>query len=153
MHELRAVCGAFLVAVLTCDLTFDLAVWRAPPGDPIALDRALGNMTHYYRRITANGSLLARSVTIVMTAMLVSLVHELVSGPKAVGLVRFAAESSLAVGPIALAVLRTFPRAHRLATGEGDAATRVEIARSIARDHAVALPAMLGYVVFRLARF
>lgn len=152
ISALQAACGAFLVAVLTCDLTFDLRVWRAPPGDAAARDHALEAMTQYYRRITAAGSLLAGSVAVAMMEMLASLGYDLVSGPKPGGLMRLALESSLAAGPIVLARVRTFPRARRLALGEGDAAIRVELARSIARDHAVALPAMLAYVLIQLAR-
>jgi len=152
MPEIRAVCGAFLIAVLTCDLTFDLPVWRALPGDPIARERALGVMTQYYRHVTARGSPFSTGVALVMLGLLASLTYELVSGPKADGLARFLAESSLAVGPIALALIRTFPCARRLATGEGDVTTRTELARAIARDHAAALPAMIIYVVSQVAR-
>jgi hypothetical protein len=150
MLEFRAVCGAFLVAVLICDLTFDFPVWRSSPGDPIALGGALDDMTSCYRRITARGSLLAAGVTLVMTAMLSALGYELLSRLATSGLTRSTVESSLAVGPISLAMIRTFPRARRLATGGGDAATRTEIARSIARDHAVCLPSMFAYVVTQL---
>ena len=148
---LRVAGGAFLIAVLTCDLTFDLPVWRARGRDSIGRDRALDAMTEYYRRITARGSLLSISVTVVMLGILASLCHELVTAPRT-GLARFAIEGSLAAGPILLAGIRTFPCARRLAAGEGDAATRTEAARSIARDHALALPAMLAFVLTELAR-
>jgi hypothetical protein len=107
-------------------------------------------MTRYYRRITAKGSLFATAVSLVMLGMLASIGYELVSRPKA-GPVRFVLESSLAAGPIVLAVLRTFPHARRFATGGGDVTARAELARCIARDHIVALPAMLTYVVMQLA--
>jgi hypothetical protein len=151
MAELRAVCGAFLIAVLMCDLTFDLPIWRAPKGDPIARDHALTAMTLYYRRITARGSLLATSVALVMLCMLTSVGYELLCASKG-HLARFAVESSLAVGPIVLATMRTFPCARRLATGEGNVAARTKLASAIARDHGVALPAMLVYVATQLAR-
>jgi hypothetical protein len=150
MPALRVACGAFLIAVLVCDLTFDLAVFRAPSGDPVALDRALGAMTQYYGRITARGSLFATSVALVMAGLLVSLGCEAFFGPPGYGLARFALENSLAVGSIAIAVLRTFPRARRL--GEGDLAARVDRARSIARDHLLVLPLMLAYVSIQLSR-
>lgn len=152
MPELRAVGAAFLIAVLMCDLSFDLPLWRAPPSDPVGLGHALDAMTQYYRRITAKGSLLAPCVSVVMMGMFASLGYELLSGTKT-GLARFTVENSLAVGPIVLAVTRTFPHARGLATGEGDTPARTKLARAIARDHAVALPSMLTYVVIQLARF
>lgn len=150
MPALRVACGAFLIAVLVCDLTFDLAVFRAPSGDPAALDRALGTMTQYYGRITAHGSLFAKSVALVMAGLFANLGCEVILAPPAYGLARFALENSLAVGSMAVAVLRTFPRARRL--GEGDLAVRVELARSIARDHLLVLPVMLAYVSIQLYR-
>jgi hypothetical protein len=149
MPGLRVACGAFLVAVLLCDLTFDLPVYRARSGDP-ALDRALGAMTAYYGRITQKGGLFATSVALVMATLLGSLGYELAFGSPAYGVARFVLESSLAVGPIAVAGLRTFPNARRL--GEGDPTTRAELGRAIARDHLVLLPVMLVYVSIQLWR-
>lgn len=150
MPGLRIACGAFLVAVLVCDLSFDLLVWRAPRGNQVALDRALAAMTAYYVRITEHGALLATSVALVMAALLGSIAYDAIFRQLTEGVTRFALESSLAVGPIAVAALRTFPRARRL--GDGDSATRAELARAIARDHMVLLPAMLVYVGIQLFR-
>ena len=144
MPGLRVACGAFLVAVLACDLTFDLPFWRAPRGDQVALDRALSAMTTYYARVTQPGSLFATSVALAMAALLASLVHDAFLRSPVHGIARFALESSLAVAPIAVAILRTLPRARRLV--EGDPASRPELARAIARDHIVLLPMMLVYV-------
>ena len=107
-------------------------------------------MTAYYGRITEKGGLLATSVALVMATLLGSLGYELAFGSPPYGVVRFVLESSLAVGPIAVAGLRTFPNARRL--GEGDPTTRAELARAIARDHLVLLPVMLVYVSIQLWR-
>jgi hypothetical protein len=150
MPALRVACGAFLVAVLVCDLSFDLLVFRTPSGDPVALDRALGAVTEYYARVTQKGSLLAASVALVMATLLGSLGYEWLRGPPAYGVARFVLESALVIAPITVASLRTFPNARRL--GQGDLRTRAELARAIARDHLVLLPVMLVYVSIQLCR-
>jgi hypothetical protein len=148
---LRAACGAVLVAVLVCDLTFDLPVRRAKNGDPSECARALDAATAYYRQITTRGSPLSTAVAVVMFVLIASLGRELVSTTHA-DLARFAARAVLAAAPITLALSRTFPKARRLGTGLGDAAARTDLACEIASDHLLALPAMLAYVTLELGR-
>jgi hypothetical protein len=146
--ELRIACAAFLIAVLVGDLSFDLPVLWAR--DPATTASALDAATRYYARVTARHSPLSLAVAVVM-AVLVAIVTGDVASARCSAC--SALVGVLALLPITLGLLRTFPRAKRLATGEGDVALRVALARNIAREHLLALAAMTAYLGARIAGY
>lgn len=146
--ELQNACAAFLLAVLVTDLTFDLPNLRAR--DTASAAQTLDAATRYYARVTTRKSPLATAVALAMTVLVATIGHDFVALERP--LRQVAIEASLAVGPIALAIFRTFPSARRLAAGEGDAKSRTARACTIAVDHLVALVGMGAYLAVQIAR-
>ena len=140
--------GGFLLAVLWFDLMFDFQVRghheRELPEDVLA------SIAGYYRRVTTAARPMNRLIAAVMVATLAAIVAQIVDGD----VPRWVAWASLvlAAAPIMLAGGRTLPNAVRLG-GRGDAVTRQsELARSVYRDHAACLVAIVGLLALQLSQ-
>jgi hypothetical protein len=146
--ELRIACTSFLLAVLVGDLTFDPPVLRATETASVA--NTLDAASRYYLRVTSRFSPLSVAVAVAMAALVAVIVRDVASAPCAAC---SALVGALALLPIAIALLRTFPNAKRFASGEGAPAARAGLARSIARDHLLALASMAAYLSARIAGY
>ena len=135
----------FLLAVLWFDLMFDVQVLRR--GEPS--EAAVGTISAYYRRVTTEARPMNMLVGTAMAATLATIVLQIVQGddPAWVGWTSLA----LAAPAIALAALHTFPAAVRLGTGQDPSAARLELARSILRDHLLCLGAIAAVLAIQLA--
>ena len=140
-------CGGFLLAVLWMDLMFDVQVLgqRAPElPEPI-----LGSIAAYYRRVTTTARPMGHLVGVVMTTAIVTLAVELA---RDLDRRRVALASLVLVGgPVALALLRLYPRAVRLGARSDSTVEQSALARSICREHLLCLAGILAFVGLQLA--
>jgi hypothetical protein len=139
--------GGFLLAVIWMDLMFDVLSLRPRDERACLPEESLAQIAGYYRRVTTTAWPMNLLISVVMTAMVVTLVTQLVRGD------RMLAGASLALCgvPIGLALTRVFPNAVRLGARTDDAAVQSSLARSICIDHLVCFGAILAFVVLRLA--
>lgn len=120
--------AGFLLAVLWFDLMFDVQVRGDRPPDGAVISIAT-----YYRRVTTEARPMNLLVALAMLLTVVAIVVQLVREPS------WAAWLSLplAVGPMALARVRTVPHAVRLGAEGGVAPEHRALARGILTDHVV----------------
>lgn len=139
--------GGFLLAVLWFDLMFDVQVAPYPDvGAPLP-EPVLASIAGYYRRVTTEAFPMNRAVAVVMVATIGGSLWQVWRGPRHA----MAALALLLVSaPIALAALRVFPNAVRLATRADTAARQSELARSIYLDHLWCLAAIVLFTAIQL---
>ncbi len=138
-------CGGFLLAVLWMDLMFDVQVLRHRQAAGLPED-ALASIAAYYRRVTTTARPMGHLVGAVMGILLVTLLVQLATGPRAVALVALA----LAGPPIALAAARVVPNAIRLGSRVDPPPRQSELARAICRDHLYCFAGIAAFVLLQL---
>jgi hypothetical protein len=138
--------AGFLLAVLWFDLMFDTQALRDPEGE--LPDSVLASISAYYARVTTGAQPMNRLIATVMLATVAAIGVQITDGdaPAWVGWTSLA----LAGGAIALAVLRTVPRAVRLGTRVDTPAVQSRLARSILRDHLVCVAAIAAVLAIQL---
>lgn len=147
MQQAFAAAGAgFLLAVLWFDLMFDVQVLGHQQDVP---EPILASISTYYKRVTTESRPMNRLVAAVMIGTIASIVAEVVRnrGPRWASWVSLA----LVVSAVALAGVRTVPRAVRLGARRDPAERQIALARSILRDHLVCLAAVTATLVVQLA--
>lgn len=133
----------FLLAVLWFDLIFDVQVLGGRD-EPDAVD----SISSYYARVTTAARPMNLLIGAVMAATLAAIVVEIAKeeDPVWLGWVSL----GLAGTAIGVALGRTFPGAVRLGEGGGSAKERLELARSIGRDHVLCLGAIATVTAIQL---
>ena len=145
VSSILTACGAFLLAVLWMDLMFDVQVLRHRQAAELP-DDVLASIAAYYRRVTTTAAPMGHLVGAVMGVLLVTLLVQLVIGPRAAALVSLA----LAGPPIGLAAARVVPNAVRLGSRVDPPARQGELARAICRDHLFCFAGIAAFVVLQL---
>ena len=143
--SILAACGGFLLAVLWMDLMFDVQVLRHRQAAALPED-VLASIAAYYRRVTTTAAPMGHLVGAVMGILLITLVVQLVTGPRGVALVSLA----LAGAPIGLAGARVVPNAIRLGSRVDPPARQSELAHAICRDHVFCFAGIAGFVLLQL---
>ena len=139
----------FLTGILWLDLIFDVHLLRHAQADTPAHDDALTLVSAYYRHATGGARPLDWLIALVMAATLTAVIVQLVGDacPDWVSWTSLIA----AGGPIALAVTHTVPTAIRLGrTASGARTERARLARSVLRDHVLALTGIVVALVLQL---
>jgi hypothetical protein len=139
-------CGAFLLAVLWMDLTFDVQAWRLGSADETAGAAALTSIAAYYRRVTTDALPMGRLIAVVMLVQLGAIADEVLLRPLTHGW-RALAVVVLGAGPIALALARIVPDAVRLGARRDPPATQAALARRILWAHLACFAAIAAFVV------
>jgi len=145
---IAAACAGFLIAVLWMDLIFDSQV-LAHRGTEELPEPVLSSISGYYRRATTTSKPMSLLIALVMAILLGTLGSAWISGPIAVW--PLAVASTLAAGPILLAMLRTVPNAVRLGARNGAVADQSRLARSVCIDHLVCLACLVAFLALWLA--
>ena len=138
-------CGGFLLAVLWMDLMFDVQVLRHRQAAELP-EEVLASIAAYYRRVTTTAAPMGHLVGTVMGVLLVTLLVQLVTGPRAVAIVALA----LAGLPIGLAGARVVPSAIRLGSRVDPPVRQSELARAICRDHLFCFAGIAAFVAQQL---
>jgi hypothetical protein len=146
MRPLAAAGAGFLLAVLWCDLMFDVQL-QHHRGERVPSE-VLASLSAYYGRVTTGARPMNRLVAVAMLATLAALVAEVVRGDDPVW--RAAVSLALAVVAVGIAAARTVPAAVRLGQGKGTRQERIEMARGIYRQHLLCLAAVAGVLVLQL---
>ena len=144
MHGMLAACGGFLLAVLWFDLMFD--VQALPHTGDVLPEPVLASIAAYYRRVTTDAFPMNRLVAAVMLVTIAGSVYALAHGSgwrDGVALVS-------CVAPIALAAVRVFPNAVRLATRADSLERQSALARAICYDHIACVAAIGLFVLLQL---
>jgi hypothetical protein len=138
--------AGFLLAVLWFDLMFDVQIAGTEGGD--RTDQAVASIAAYYRRVTTAARPMNRLVAAAMALTLASIVVQIARGdrPRWVGWVALI----FAGTAIVLAGVRTVPRAVRLGARSDPAEARLELAKSIYRDHLVCVCAISAVLAVEL---
>jgi hypothetical protein len=136
-------CSGFLVAVLWMDLMFDVQV-LAHRGATTLPESVLASIANYYHRATTTARPMGHVIAVVMAVMLVSLGIRAAVGVDPPWLLGVAAV--LAVGPVALALVRTVPNAVRLGRRTDTAAEQTRLARSICVQHLACLVSLAAFL-------
>jgi len=144
-----AACGGFLLAVLWIDLMFDVQVLRYRDRRAELPESILASIAAYYRRVTTTARPMGHLVGAVMATTLIASATQLALGVVSRSLALAALLFS--GGPIALALLRVFPNAVRLAARTDTTLRQSALARSICSDHLLCFAGVLGFVVVQLA--
>ena len=140
----------FLAAILWLDLMFDVQLLRNAQAAPQAQDDGLALVAAYYRHATGGASPMQLLIGVVMLVTLGAMIVQLSNG----ACPRWVSWASLigAAGPIALAWAHTLPNAIKLGATPNDAsAERNRLARSVLRDHLVALTGIGSTLALQLA--
>jgi hypothetical protein len=145
---IAAACAGFLIAVLWMDLIFDSQVLRHRGTEELP-EPVLSSIAGYYRRATTTSKPMSLLIALVMAILLGTLGFAWISGRIAVW--PLAVASTLAAGPILLAMLRTVPNAVRLGARNGDVADQSRLARSVCIDHLVCLACLVAFLALWLA--
>ena len=143
--SLLTACGGFLLAVLWMDLMFDVQVLRHRQAAELPED-VLASIAAYYHRVTTTARPMGHLVGTVMGILLVTLLVQLATGPRAVALVALA----LAGPPIGLAAARVVPHAVRLGSRVDPPARQSELARAICRDHLFCFAGIAAFMLLQL---
>jgi hypothetical protein len=139
--------AGFLLAVLWFDLMFDVQVLGHRETE--LPEDVLASIAGYYRRVTTE----ARPMTWLIAAVMVGTIAAIVAqlgrdeDPSWVGW----ASLELAGFAVALAGLRTVPRAVRLGARGDTAEVQSTLARSICRDHLLCAAAIASLITIQLA--
>jgi hypothetical protein len=144
MTRLAAACGGFLLAVLWMDLMFDVQAFglRGGPDDAAIL----ASIAAYYRRVTTEASPMHLLIGATMLGTLAVALVRVVRARSTRAVVTLV----LAAVPIALALLRVFPNAVRLAAAGDPLAAQADLARAILWDHLGCFAAMTAFTVLQL---
>jgi hypothetical protein len=140
----------FLAGVLWLDLIFDLLVFRNAEAGTRAHEDALALVGAYYRHATGGARPMDLLIGVVMILTLVALIlqrigHECPTWVSVASLIA-------AGGPIGLALTHTVPNAIKLGATPNDAsAERSRLARSVLRDHVLALAGIGTALVLQFA--
>lgn len=145
IDQVPLVGGGFLVAVLWMDLMFDVQMLARSDA---ARRAALPSIAGYYRRVTTDASPMGHLVGAVMITTLAALAWILGTGAEPVA--HTIASLGLAAPAIALGIVRVFPNAVRLGSGDEPEDERLAIADAICRDHLICFGLIVGFVVARL---
>ena len=150
MHASYVTAGlGFLAGVLWLDLIFDVHLLRHAQAGTPAHDDALALVSAYYRHATGGARPMDWLIALVMAATLTALIVQL-SGDACAAWVSWASLVA-AGGPIFLALTHTVPTAIKLGRTPSDArAERGRLARSVLRDHALALTGILVALTLQL---
>jgi hypothetical protein len=148
MNRVLLASGAFLLAVLLMDLTFDLqAAGRPPRGNPLP-EGALASIAGYYRRIVTEAALIRAAVAAAIFLTVGGSLVQVVRSDAAWW--RRVTPVILCGGAAALAFLRILPDAARLGSRTDPVEMQSALASAILRDHVVCVLAMGGFVVIHL---
>ncbi len=140
--------AGFLLAVLWCDLMFDVQVLRHR-GASVLPEPVLASIGGYYARVTTAAHPMNRLIAAAMVGTLAAIVVQLArtEAPAWVGWTSLV----LAAAPIALAGAHTVPAAVRLGRRADPAEVQSALARSIFRDHLLCFCAIAALIVVQLA--
>jgi cytochrome bd-type quinol oxidase subunit 2 len=141
--------AGFLMAVLWCDLMFDVQVRRHRSEAEVPSD-VVDSIATYYARVTTAARPMNRLIAFVMVATTAALVAQVARGEDP----RWTAWATLAltVGAVLLAGIHTVPTAIRLGTRRDPPAERSELARAVFRDHVACFAAIAAVLVLQLGR-
>ena len=143
MSLIVATSAGFLVAVLWMDLIFDSQVLRHRSADVLP-ESVLASICAYYRRATTTSRPMSYLIALVMAILLGALGFAWISEPSTAW--PLVAASTLAAGPILLAMLRTVPNAVRLGARTDDIAEQSRLARAVCLDHLVCLACLAAFL-------
>lgn len=147
MPTIAAAGGAFLIAVLWFDLTFDVQV--RGHREPALPDSVLVSIRAYYRRVTTDASPMGALVSVAMLATVAAIVVEITQGRTAVGPSWLSLAAALTA--IGIAMGRTFRNARQLAQNTDASEVQSRLARLIYRDHRICLGCMAIAVGLQIA--
>jgi hypothetical protein len=147
--SLLTACSGFLLAVLWMDLIFDVQVLAHRHAADLP-ESVLASIAGYYHRATTRSRPMSRLIAVVMVILLGGLGVRAVRGHDPGWLLVVSA--ALAGIPILLALTRTVPNAVRFGNRLDGAAKQSRLARSICRDHLLAVACMAAFLVLWVAR-
>jgi hypothetical protein len=145
MEVVTAAGAGFLLAVLWMDLMFDLQV-RHDPVDSAAVRSIAG----YYRRVTTDARPMNQLVALAMLVTLASIEVQVVAAGAGDTSWWSALAAPFALGPIALAGVRTVPSAVRLGQTTDSGPAELALARRILADHLLCFAGIAVVVVVQV---
>ena len=138
----------FLAGILWLDLIFDVQILRHAQSGTKAHEDALALMSTYYRHATGGARPMDLLIAVMMLVTLAAIIKELIGGGDWVTWSTLIA----AGGPIVLAGTHTVPSAVKLgATPREASVERRRLARTILREHVMALAGIVTALTLQLA--